>query len=129
MDLLEPQYTTAQWEQLEELRSRVNVARQVLHYRLSLGLTQDELGKKAGTKQSRISEVELMEGNLRFDTLDRIARVLGLAITLVRRVEVPAFPAAHGTPPMYRIRAMAELPGTTPHKWEGNNPFMATAHG
>ena|ERR1041385_9136449 len=129
VDLLEPRYTAAEREQLEELQSRINVARQVLHYRLALGLSQDELGRLAGTKQSRISELELMDGNLRFDTLDRIARVLGLAVTLVRRDQVPALPATRGKQFMYRINATAKLPSTSPYKWEGNNPFMATAHG
>lgn len=85
MDLLDPKYTDLERSDLEDLRSYINVARTVLDTRLSLGLTQQELGKMAGTKQSRISEIEALKGNLRFDTLDRVARALGLMVTLVPR--------------------------------------------
>ena len=89
MDLLNPEYTEADRELLESMRSRLNVAHEIFDARVALGLTQAELGKEAGTKQSRVSELEAMKGNVRFDTLDRIARVLGLMVTLTAR-EAPA---------------------------------------
>lgn len=69
----------------EELRSRINVARLIGEYRVRCGLTQDELARRAGTKQSRVSEIENLRGNVRFDTLDRIAGALGLTVTLEPR--------------------------------------------
>jgi transcriptional regulator with XRE-family HTH domain len=83
--LLDPGYTEADRERLENLRSRLNIAHAVFDKRVELGLTQDELGRMAGTKQSRVSEIEGMEGNPRFDTLDRISRQLGLMVALVPR--------------------------------------------
>jgi transcriptional regulator with XRE-family HTH domain len=85
MDLLKSPYTPTQLALVDEMRSRLNVARAVLMTRLDQGLSQDEVGRLAGTKQSRISELEASKGNVRFDTLDRIARVLGLMVDLVPR--------------------------------------------
>jgi len=90
MGLLDPQYTDAERVELDKLQSRINVARAVLQARLDQGLTQEELGRAAGTKQSRISDLEGLKGNPRFDTLDRVARVLGLMIALIPRSEPAA---------------------------------------
>ncbi len=70
---------------IERLRSRMNVGRLIVQYRLRRGLTQAQMAQQAGTKQSRISEIETLSGNVRFDTLDKIAMVLGLEITLQER--------------------------------------------
>jgi transcriptional regulator with XRE-family HTH domain len=70
---------------IELLRSRMNVGRMIVEYRVRLGLTQEQIAKDAGTKQSRVSELETLSGNLRFDTLDRIAKALGLEVTLQPR--------------------------------------------
>ncbi len=67
----------------ERLLSFINVSKRILAKRLELGLSQDALGRAVGSKQSKISEIEQMKGNPRFDTLDRIARELGLVIDLV----------------------------------------------
>lgn len=67
----------------ERILSFINVSKRILAKRMELGLSQDALGKAVGSKQSKISEIELMKGNPRFDTLDRIARELGLVIDLV----------------------------------------------
>jgi transcriptional regulator with XRE-family HTH domain len=85
MDLLEPRYSQGDQGRLEELRSRLNVARALLAARIAHGLSQEGLGKAAGTKQSRVSEIEAMKGNPRFDTLDRVSRAAGLMIALVPR--------------------------------------------
>lgn len=65
--------------------SFLNVSKRILAKRLDLGLSQEALGKAAGSKQSKVSEIELMKGNPRFETLDKIASVLGLCIDLVPR--------------------------------------------
>ena len=87
MGLLDPRYTESELLELEKIQSHINVARAVLETRISKGMTQEEVGRAAGTKQSRISEIEALKGNPRFDTLDRVARVLGLMIALVPRGE------------------------------------------
>ena len=78
-------YTIKERKRLGELRSRINIAQAILRERVAQGLTQEELGKAAGTKQSRVSEIESLKGNPRFDTLNRIACVLGLVIVLQAR--------------------------------------------
>jgi transcriptional regulator with XRE-family HTH domain len=85
MDLLKPRYTPAQRALADKMRSRLNVARAILMARLDQGLSQEEVGKRAGTKQSRISELEASKGNVRFDTLDRVAGALDMMIDLVPR--------------------------------------------
>jgi transcriptional regulator with XRE-family HTH domain len=98
MDLLSPRSPSrADLDIRERRRSRHNVARAIIDARVDLGLSQDELGRRAGTKQSRVSEIEAMKGNPRFDTLDRISRMLGLMIDLVPRRPVPAFQASVAT--------------------------------
>ena len=66
----------------EEMRSRLNVAWMITQTRHKKGWSQEDLAERAGTKQSRISELESVRGNPTFDTLDRVARALGLGITL-----------------------------------------------
>lgn len=90
MDLLEPRYSSADLALLELMRSRLNVANALLDARLGLGLTQEQLANAAGTKQSRVSEIEAMKGNVRLDTLDRVSRAVGLMIELVPREAVQA---------------------------------------
>jgi transcriptional regulator with XRE-family HTH domain len=77
--------TTEEKESVERLRSRMNVGRLIARWRMRRRLTQDQLARLAGTKQSRISELESLNGNVRFDTLDRISRALGLEVTLQER--------------------------------------------
>ena len=85
IDLFEPKYEQADRDLLEELQSRLNVAKTLIQTRVAMGLSQQELGARAGTNQARVSELEAMKGNLRFDTLDRVSRAAGLMITLAPR--------------------------------------------
>ena len=84
-DLLRPRFTAEELAVRERLRSRLNVAATILDARVKCGLTQEQLGEAAGTKQSRVSELESLKGNPRFDTLDRISKALGLMVSLVPR--------------------------------------------
>lgn len=122
---LSPPLTDREREVAEELRSRINVANVVATARVRLGLTQEELGRRAGTKQSRISELEGLQGNLRFDTLDRIARALGLMVTLVPRVETLASASAITTALPYRglrfsTTNTGEYAVSMPKEWKGS---------
>lgn len=80
-----PVYTQSELAEMEVLQAKVNVARALLRRRIVLGLTQYEVAARAGTKQSRVSELEAMKGNPRFDTLDRVSRALDLVIDLLPR--------------------------------------------
>ncbi|OGG61849.1 hypothetical protein A3C87_00425 [Candidatus Kaiserbacteria bacterium RIFCSPHIGHO2_02_FULL_49_34] len=79
---------------LEELKSRLLVdpetkkaydalepeyllARTLIQKRLDAGLSQSELAKKVGTRQSAISRLESGEGNPTFATLRKVAHALG----------------------------------------------------
>lgn len=119
---LNPPFDERERELLEELRSRTNVANAVASARVRLGLTQKELGTRAGTKQSRISELEGLQGNLRFDTLDRITRVLGLMIDLVPRVDTIAIASTSSRARPYRglhitVEDSGEYAVCLPNEW------------
>lgn len=66
----------------ERLRTRVAIAKAIIGARLQRGWTQLQLADAAGTKQSRISELESIKGNPTLETVDRVASVLGLQLSL-----------------------------------------------
>ena len=84
---LESPYGAEHRAALDDVRSWLEIAQIVARTRLHRGLTQEQVAQRAGTKQSRISEIESMRGNVRFDTLDRVLRALGLMITAAPRTE------------------------------------------
>lgn len=67
----------------EQLRTRHEIALAVALARHDKGWSQQELAKSAGTKQSRISEIENAKGNPRLSTLEKVTEALGLEIKLV----------------------------------------------
>ena len=52
------------------------LAENVRKYRRILGLTQDELAKRLGVSQPRITEIERGKGNVSMTTLDNLADCL-----------------------------------------------------
>ncbi len=62
------------------LALRHSIARLMLSARASRAWSQAELARRAGTTQARISDVENASGNLRLDTLERLAEALGLTL-------------------------------------------------
>ncbi len=117
-NLLKPGYTLAERALIDAMQSRINVARAVLRARLDRGLSQEEVGRAAGTKQSRVSEIEGMKGNPRFDTLDRIARVLGLVLALVpRSIPVSRYLELPGYQELHSQTGSGIVFGTTHSKW------------
>ena len=52
--------------------------------RTKLGLNQDELAEKIGTKQHAITRIEKGAFNIGFDTLQSIAEVFGLRIDFIK---------------------------------------------
>lgn len=69
-------------EASERLRSRVAIAKAIIEARLQKNWTQLQLAEAAGTKQSRISELEGIRGNPTLETIDRVAGVLELELSL-----------------------------------------------
>ena len=75
-------------EASERLRSRVALARAIIEARLQKNWTQRQLAEAAGTKQSRISELEGIRGNPTLETIDRVASALELELSLKPAVAV-----------------------------------------
>lgn len=132
MGLLDPRYTIREQDQLDQMRSSLNVAQAILRERLALGLTQEELGKTAGTKQSRVSEIEAMKGNPRFDTLDRIAYALGLMIVLQAREPVTTtdeFSVVGYSKDWATLSVNMDMTSSKTEVWLGESPHSTTPRG
>jgi ribosome-binding protein aMBF1 (putative translation factor) len=73
-----------QWEErLRRERERLTIGELLREARESRGLTQSELARKAGTKQSAISRIEDADyEGLKVDTLRRIALALNLPLAI-----------------------------------------------
>lgn len=71
----------------QRLRSRFTVARLIAQSRRKRGWSQEVLAEAAGTTQARISEIEGIHGNPRFDTIERVTRALGVQLTIVPRAD------------------------------------------
>jgi transcriptional regulator with XRE-family HTH domain len=67
---------------------RHSVARLVISERVRRGWTQTALAHRAGTTQARVSAIENGQGNLRLDTLQRVAASLGMALIVQARTPV-----------------------------------------
>ncbi len=61
----------------EKLSPRYAVISQVITARIKKGVTQKELAKKVGTKQSAISRLESGDTNPTLEFLEKISSVLG----------------------------------------------------
>jgi DNA-binding XRE family transcriptional regulator/predicted RNase H-like HicB family nuclease len=81
------------------IRPGLAAALQVRWARSDAGLTQGALGKKAGVSQQQIAKLEDPDVNPSLETLDKVARALGLDLT------VGLEPAPSVSPPPRRRRA------------------------
>jgi len=61
----------------DEYGKQLEIAYQILQLRRKKNMTQAELAKKIGTKQSNIARMETGQQNFSIDMLQRIASVLG----------------------------------------------------
>lgn len=61
-----------------DMRTAEAIGRRLRAQRKALGLTQAQVGERAGIKQSYIAEIEAGTVNTTLDTLAKIGRALGL---------------------------------------------------
>ncbi len=78
-DLAEDEEFRRIWE---ETATERHIARQIVHYRTSHGLSQQELAARVGTSHSQISRMESGRYPTRVGTLKRIGDALGLNLTI-----------------------------------------------
>lgn len=77
----------------KRLQGRTAIARAIIDARLAKRWTQQQLADAAGTKQSRISELEGARGNPTIETIERVAQLLGLEFVL--QSQAHADPVVH----------------------------------
>lgn len=64
------------------------IGENVKHYREKKQYSQRELAAKVGTSHPRICDIEMGRGNPTLDTIERLAKVLGVtASTLVKHAK------------------------------------------
>jgi transcriptional regulator with XRE-family HTH domain len=68
--------------QEENNKLEIEVAKQIISLRKTLGLSQKELAEKLNTKQSAISRIEKGEQNISIGLLEKIADVLGVEVNV-----------------------------------------------
>lgn len=72
------------------LSARVILAARIRRLRTALGMTQAELSEATGITRSHISAIENGRCNIRLDSVDKIARALGVPIQRLFDDEVGA---------------------------------------
>jgi ribosome-binding protein aMBF1 (putative translation factor) len=80
---IESAATPEERRELEAARARFRIGSRLLQERLAAGLTQKQLANASGVDQGDISRIERGEGNPTTETLDALARPLGVALELV----------------------------------------------
>ena len=66
----------------EEYGKQLEIAYQILQLRKKRGLSQSELAKKIGTKQSNVARIESGGQNITVNLLDKIATALGASLSV-----------------------------------------------
>jgi ribosome-binding protein aMBF1 (putative translation factor) len=61
---------------------RIELALQIIKLREQRGMTQADLAKAIGTRQANISRLERFDTNLTLDTLQKVARALGVTLKI-----------------------------------------------
>lgn len=69
-------------EGYEEERQKLNLGYQIFLAREKTGMTQGELAKKIGTRQSNISRLEQGNYNFTVEMLEKIARALNFKVKI-----------------------------------------------
>ena len=66
----------------DEYGKQLEIAYQILQLRKKKKISQAQLAKKIGTKQSNVARIESGQQNLSVDTLDKIAGALGYELKI-----------------------------------------------
>ena len=61
---------------------RIALALQIIKLRERRGMTQADLAKAIGTRQANVSRLERFDSNLTLDTLEKVARALGVNLQI-----------------------------------------------
>lgn len=69
-------------EQYDKYGKQLEVAYQILELRRKKGISQAQLAKKIGTKQSNVARMEAGQQNFSVDILEKIAEALGLDLNI-----------------------------------------------
>ncbi|AMV69643.1 Hypothetical protein ADU73_1245 [Pediococcus damnosus] len=69
-------------EMTKEEAIKIQVAKELVEFRLRKGFTQTQLAERAGKRQSQIARMESGRANVSFKTLDEIVSRAGGKITL-----------------------------------------------
>jgi transcriptional regulator with XRE-family HTH domain len=91
----------------QRIRPRAAIAIAITNARIGKGWTQEQLAKAAGTRQSRIAELEGLEGNPTIGTIEQVANALGLEFTLAPRhaqIGAKAAAAVREQAPAYKAK-------------------------
>lgn len=79
---------------LTHMHSAIRVGRGLRDARLALDMTQADVARISGTTQAHVSMVEAAERNATLDVLSRMARAVGMVVTLAPALEQATPPAA-----------------------------------
>jgi len=91
----DPEYRKAE----RKIKPYYDLALQIIKRRVSLGLTQNDLARRANTYQSRISKIESSEFDIRLSTLISIAEALDTQVSIKL---IPASETYHDKEKLYR---------------------------
>ena len=82
-DYLKDELKNPEFKRLfEEYGKQLEIAYQILQLRKKRGLSQSELAKKIGTKQSNVARIESGGQNITVNLLDKIATALGASLSV-----------------------------------------------
>ena len=70
-------------EHYNQYDKQLEIAYQILQLRRKKGISQAQLAKKIGTKQSNIARMEAGQQNFSVESLEKIAKALGLHLKIV----------------------------------------------
>jgi ribosome-binding protein aMBF1 (putative translation factor) len=73
--------------ELDAARARFRIGTKILQQRLSSGLTQQQLSEASGIAQADISRIEHGQANPTADTLQALARPLGVTLDFIPESE------------------------------------------
>ena len=68
---------------IKNQESRQRMGAQIAALRAELGITQQELGERAGIKQPHIARIEKGAYSVGLDTLDTIAKAMDAEVTII----------------------------------------------